>query len=352
MRRRPGRKPDQYRRAPRNVEGVEPGLRIPQLRPRYGEEDRGPRVTEVRRRTRRLQRLPMRGYERLERDDGEMGPAHGHHRRHHGRREEEEAGPAFRPHRGHREREQEAGPAHREHPRHRARENEDAGPAHRQRHGRHEEAGPAHRPHHHRHRERDDEEAGPAYGRHHQHREREQDHAGPFYRQNRWADQWAQIYERPQPALVEPQPMPDLDLPPPAPEAPQQRQQEQRIERIRDVVNFDELPPIDPTNVFARMEDVADLLHEVYIPEGQHLHVPRERHRWDIFRNREDVGALVDFLQHQAYHIWEWRVAQAEALRRAERTQQWVQTLPRHGTLYYRGVTAGNLYPERQWGNR
>ncbi|KAI8689166.1 hypothetical protein NCS55_00172900 [Fusarium keratoplasticum] len=46
MRRRPGRKPDRYRRAPRNVEVVEPGLRIPQLRPRHGEEDRGPRVTE------------------------------------------------------------------------------------------------------------------------------------------------------------------------------------------------------------------------------------------------------------------------------------------------------------------
>ncbi|KAI8719718.1 hypothetical protein NCS52_00753300 [Fusarium sp. LHS14.1] len=45
MRRRPGRKPERYRRAPRNVGAVEPGLRIPQLRPRYGEEDRAPRVT-------------------------------------------------------------------------------------------------------------------------------------------------------------------------------------------------------------------------------------------------------------------------------------------------------------------
>lgn len=340
MRRRPGRKPDRYRRAPRNVEAVEPGLRIPQLRPRYGEEDRGPRVTEVRRRTRRLQRLPMRGHERRERDDGEAGPAYGHYRRHHGRREEEEAGPAFRPHHGHREREQEAGPAHREHLRHRAREDE--------------EAGPAHRPHHRRHRERDDEEAGPPYGRHHQHREREEDQAGPFYRQNRWQDRWAQVYERPQPELAEPEPMPDLDLPPPALDAPEQHPQEERIVRLRDVVNFDELPPPNHDHVFARMEDVADLLHEAYIPEGQHLHVPRERQRWDIFRNREDVGPLVDFAQHQAYPFWDWRFAQAEALGRAERIQQWARTLPGQGTPYYRGprVTVGNLYLERLWGNR
>ncbi|KAJ3471726.1 hypothetical protein MRS44_001825 [Fusarium solani] len=340
MRRRPGRKPDRYRRAPRNVEAVEPGLRIPQLRPRFGEEDRGPRVTEVRRRTRRLQRLPMRGYERRERDDGEAGPAYGHHRRHHGRREEEEAGPAFRPHHGHREREQEAGPAHREHRRHRAREDE--------------EAGSAHRPHHRRHRERDDEEAGPPYGRHHQHREREEDQAGPFYRQNRWQDRWAQVYERPQPELAEPEPMPDLDLPPPALDAPEQHPQEERIVRLRDVVNFDELPPPNHDHVFARMEDVADLLHEAYIPEGQHLHVPRERQRWDIFRNREDVGPLVDFAQHQAYPFWDWRFAQAEALGRAERIQQLARTLPGQGTPYYRGprVTVGNLYLERLWGNR
>jgi hypothetical protein len=102
------------------------------------------------------------------------------------------------------------------------------------------------------------------------------------------------------------------------------------------------------------MEDVADLLHEAYIPEGQHLHVPRERQRWDIFRNREDVGPLVDFAQHQAYPFWDWRFAQAEALGRAERIQQLARTLPGQGTPYYRGprVTVGNLYLERLWGNR
>ncbi|EEU48218.1 uncharacterized protein NECHADRAFT_75577 [Fusarium vanettenii 77-13-4] len=331
MRRRPGRKPERYRRAPRNVEAVEPALRIPQLRPRYGEEDRGPRVTGVRRRTRRLERLPMREHEHRERNDAEPGPAHEHHRRHHGHREREEehAGPAHRHHHHrHRVREEEAGPAHREHRRHRAQEDEDAGPAYRRPHGLYQE--------------RDYAEAGPAYGRHHHHREREEDQVVYAYRR----DRWDQVYERPQPELVEPEPMPDLDLPPPAMEAPEPHPQEERIVRLRDVVDFARLPPPDPTNIFTRMEDVAELLHEVYIPEGQHLHVPMDRQRWDIFRNREDVGPLVDFAMHQAHPLWDWRFAQAEALGRAERIHQWAQTLP--GSPYHRGprVTVGNLLSE------
>ncbi|RSL52437.1 hypothetical protein CEP54_010921 [Fusarium duplospermum] len=54
IRYRPGRKPDRYRRAPRNVEAAEPGLRIPQLRPRQGEENRRPRVTEKKKKKRQL----------------------------------------------------------------------------------------------------------------------------------------------------------------------------------------------------------------------------------------------------------------------------------------------------------
>ncbi|KAM0441251.1 hypothetical protein ACHAPT_000558 [Fusarium lateritium] len=74
MRRRPGLKPERYRRAPRRraeAAPAEPGLKIPQLRTRPG--DVGPRVREVRRRTRRLDRpepvRPPRGQREPERQE-------------------------------------------------------------------------------------------------------------------------------------------------------------------------------------------------------------------------------------------------------------------------------------------
>lgn len=289
MRYRPGQKPERYRRgAPEQAEAVEPGLRIPQLRPRYGEENRRPRVTEVRRRTRRLQRLPMRGYEPRE---AEAGPAYRRHHRH-GQAVNEEAGPAHRQHHRHREREEEVGPAYRQHRRHR------------------------------------DEEAGPAHRQHHRHH----------------------VPERRQLEPAAPVPLPLLDLPLPARDAPeQQRQQEGQggIVRFFDVIRMDLLPPPPEDHIQERFEDVADLLHEMFIPQGQHLHVPRRRQRWDILPNlEEDVGHPVEFAPRPAHHDWGRRFAQGEASSLVERIQQWAQGVPPPQPSRGRRHALGHLYPE------